>query len=260
MLTSAMTILLTGATGFVGTNFILQLHKKYNIIALVRKTSDIEKIKNYCKIYYYDDTIDSINNVFKSEKIDGVVHLAALYKPTYNLNDFKNMFSVNIYLGSEILECIKIYPIKFFINTATFSQFANCNSYNPRTLYDAMKHSFLDLMKFYYRECSNTVFTSLLLFNPYGLHETTLKIFSLWAQSIKTNEVFKMGEGKQKIDVTYIADIVDAYHILIDLCIKRQVKNGMIYSTENKRYSIRELACLFEQINSVKLPIRWGGN
>ncbi|ENY9045078.1 NAD-dependent epimerase/dehydratase family protein, partial [Campylobacter jejuni] len=48
MLTSAMTILLTGATGFVGTNFILQLHKKYNIIALVRKTSDIEKIKNYC--------------------------------------------------------------------------------------------------------------------------------------------------------------------------------------------------------------------
>ncbi|EAL9096289.1 UDP-N-acetyl-D-quinovosamine 4-epimerase, partial [Campylobacter jejuni] len=26
-----MTILLTGATGFIGTNFILQLYKKYNI-------------------------------------------------------------------------------------------------------------------------------------------------------------------------------------------------------------------------------------
>ena len=31
-----MKILLTGATGFVGTNFVLQLHHKYNIIGLVR--------------------------------------------------------------------------------------------------------------------------------------------------------------------------------------------------------------------------------
>lgn len=38
-----MTILLTGASGFVGINFILQLYKKYEIIALVRKTSNVKK-------------------------------------------------------------------------------------------------------------------------------------------------------------------------------------------------------------------------
>ncbi|EHF7938931.1 NAD-dependent epimerase/dehydratase family protein, partial [Campylobacter coli] len=49
-----MKILLTGATGFIGTNFILQLYNKYEIIALVRKSSNVNKIKDYCKIYYYD--------------------------------------------------------------------------------------------------------------------------------------------------------------------------------------------------------------
>lgn len=38
-------ILLTGATGFIGTNFILKLHKKYEITALVRKNSNITRIK-----------------------------------------------------------------------------------------------------------------------------------------------------------------------------------------------------------------------
>ncbi|EAL5456088.1 NAD(P)-dependent oxidoreductase, partial [Campylobacter coli] len=42
-----MKILLTGATGFIGINFVLRLYKKYEIIALVRKTSNIEKIKGY---------------------------------------------------------------------------------------------------------------------------------------------------------------------------------------------------------------------
>ncbi|EOH2051901.1 NAD-dependent epimerase/dehydratase family protein, partial [Campylobacter coli] len=42
-----MKILVTGATGFIGTNFILQMHDRYEIIALVRKSSNIDKIKDY---------------------------------------------------------------------------------------------------------------------------------------------------------------------------------------------------------------------
>ncbi|HFU4820744.1 TPA: NAD-dependent epimerase/dehydratase family protein [Campylobacter lari] len=137
-----MKILLTGATGFIGVNFVLQLYKKYEIIALVRRTSNVEKIKDYCKIYHYDGGISSIEDVFKKEKIDGVVHLAALYKPVYNSDDYHNMFMANISLGAQILECSRKYFINFFVNTATFSQFANSISYNPKTLYDAMKQAF----------------------------------------------------------------------------------------------------------------------
>ncbi|ENI6368522.1 NAD-dependent epimerase/dehydratase family protein [Campylobacter jejuni] len=255
-----MKILLTGATGFIGTNFVLQLHKKYKIIALVRKTSNVEKIKDYCKIYYYDGTINSIENIFKKEKIDGVVHLAAVYKPIYNSIEFQEMFVANLSLGIHILESCKMYPLKFFVNTITFSQFANSTSYNPKTLYDAMKQAFFDVLTFYSKEKSNTIFTSLMLFNPYGIYETTLKIFSLWSKSIKNKKKMQMGDGKQKIDVTYISDVVKAYDILIELCINKQVVNGRIYSAENKRYTIRELASIFEKNTNTKLQIEWNAN
>ncbi|HEB9432626.1 TPA: NAD-dependent epimerase/dehydratase family protein [Campylobacter coli] len=253
-----MKILLTGATGFIGVNFVLQLHSKYDIIALVRKSSNINKIKNYCKIYYYDGDIDSIEDVFKKEKIDGVVHLAALYKPVYNSNDYHNMFMANISLGAQILECSRKYFINFFVNTATFSQFANSTSYNPKTLYDAMKQAFFDILKFYAKENPDIIFTNLMLFNPYGIHETTLKIFSLWAKSVKDNESIKMiGSGKQKIDVTYVSDVVEAYDMLIKMCLEKKAESGVIYSSENKRYKIRELVDIFEQATNSKLQIEW---
>ena len=62
MSSSKLKILLTGATGFVGTNFVLNLHNKYEIIALVRNTSDTSKIEKFCKIYRYDESIESIAN------------------------------------------------------------------------------------------------------------------------------------------------------------------------------------------------------
>lgn len=59
-------ILLTGATGFIGTNFILKLHKKYEITALVRKNSNITRIKKKkrgggdCKICFYDGDLNTL--------------------------------------------------------------------------------------------------------------------------------------------------------------------------------------------------------
>ena len=253
-----MKILLTGATGFVGTNFVLTLHKKYEIIALVRNTSDVSKIEKFCKIYRYDESIESIEKVFKDEKIDGVVHLATAYKPQYEIFDLEYMLNANICFGTQILECIKLYKISFFINTATFSQFANSNFYNPKTLYDAMKQAFMDIMSFYVKECKDSIFTSLMLFNPFGRYENPPRILTLWAKNIKEKSSIKMGDGYQKVDFSHIDNIVKAYDILIKLCINKKVKQNAIYSTESSRYSVRELAQIFENVSGKKLDIRWG--
>lgn len=253
-----MKILLTGATGFVGTNFVLNLHKKYEIIALVRQNSNISKIKNYCKFYTYDGSIESILQVFQRESPNGVVHLATAYKPQYEIVDLEYMLNANICFGTQILECIKLYKTSFFINTATFSQFANSNFYNPKTLYDAMKQAFMDIMSFYAKECKDSIFTSLMLFNPFGRYENPPRILTLWAKNIKEKSSIKMGDGYQKVDFSYIDNVIEAYDILIKLCIDKKVKQNAIYSTESSRYSVRELAQIFENVSGKKLDIKWG--
>ncbi|WP_181892103.1 NAD-dependent epimerase/dehydratase family protein [Helicobacter cinaedi] len=83
-------ILLTGATGFVGTNFVLQLRDKYSITALVRKSSNTSKIESLCKIYYYE-SVDSLLQLFQKEYFDGVVHLATTYSISQAPQNLKNL-------------------------------------------------------------------------------------------------------------------------------------------------------------------------
>lgn len=80
-------ILVTGATGFIGSRLVEKLDLfGYEIRCLVRKNSDISKLKKLKKIeiVYGDITQkESIKNIFKN--IDVVIHLAALI----DLSDFK---------------------------------------------------------------------------------------------------------------------------------------------------------------------------
>ncbi|EFB0818932.1 NAD-dependent epimerase/dehydratase family protein, partial [Campylobacter jejuni] len=244
-----MTILLTGATGFVGTNFILQLHKKYNIIALVRKTSDIEKIKNYCKIYYYDDTIDSINNVFKSEKIDGVVHLASMVPSTvYPINDIPKLIEANITFGCFLVQIANQYKISFFINTATFGSYCNSLSYRPATLYASIKKAFEDIM-YYYGLISESIFINLLLFNIYGPHDEKY-LFSFLQKVSQTNEELLMSDGSQIVDYSHVYDVVNGFDCLIELIQKDPdfCKNKTFSLRGNERKSLKEVVMLYEKI------------
>ena len=47
--------LVTGVTGFVGGALVRRLHQEgWQVHGLVRPSSDIEEIKQYCQIHVYD--------------------------------------------------------------------------------------------------------------------------------------------------------------------------------------------------------------
>ncbi len=78
------TVLITGASGFIGTELITRLSKKYNIIG-IDKT--LHKDRDNCVLWYKVDIAnkDLLRNVFReieeniSGSIDYVFHLAAYY-------------------------------------------------------------------------------------------------------------------------------------------------------------------------------------
>ena len=255
-----MKILLTGATGFVGTNFVLTLHKKYEIIALVRQSSDVSKIDKFCKIYRYDESIESIQRVFENEKIDGVVHTASLVLGGKNeYSSLKELIKANIEFPSLLLEAICQKPVKFFINTSSSFEYANSNEYKPTNFYAATKRAFYSIMKHYYSfVCNDTIFVSLLFYNAYGQNDRRGSVFDLWIKLLKEQNSLKMSAGEQKVDYTHIKDMVRAYDTLIELCMQNKAINNQIYTVENKRYSLKELASLFEKISGKKLSIKWG--
>lgn len=252
-------ILLTGATGFVGTNFVLNLHKKYEIIALVRQSSDVSKIDKFCKIYRYDESIESIQTVFESEKIDGVVHLASLVQSTNQpITDLKKLLNANILFGGYIIEELLKYETLFFVNAATFGSYCNSITYRPFTLYAAIKKAFEDIM-YYYSLTSKTIFTNLLLFNNYGPHDSKYLFFYLNKIS-KTNEELKMSDGSQIVDYSHVYDVVNGFDCLIELIQKDpEFCKDKIFSLKGKeRKTLKEVIEIYEKILGKKLNIKWG--
>src|SRR6267143_4272596 len=76
-----MRVLITGATGFIGSHLAEQLHQKgYVLRCLVRKTSNLRWIEHLPVEYYYGDLFDE--EVLKQavEGVDCVYHVAGLTK------------------------------------------------------------------------------------------------------------------------------------------------------------------------------------
>ena len=92
-------ILLTGATGFIGSHLLDSLIKKdYKVIITKRKSSDTWRIGNLLdKIKIYDiDEVDSAV-IFQENKIDCILHLATNYiKSHQGAGDVKQMIDDNV--------------------------------------------------------------------------------------------------------------------------------------------------------------------
>lgn len=133
---SMKTVLLTGATGFLGSHMLeLLLQSGYNVIVTKRSTSDVWRIEHLLsKVQSYDIDTDSIETVFASNKIDAVIHLATLYRKFNNGKEVAEMVSSNITFPIELLEVGLRHGLKAFINTGTFFEYdcSHCQSTSRR--------------------------------------------------------------------------------------------------------------------------------
>lgn len=115
-------ILVTGATGLVGSHLLVKLlQENHEVKALYRKTSNLEAVKNVFKYYNYEglfekihwiegDIIDipSLNIAF--ENIVQVYHCAALI--SFDPNDEEKLRKINIEGTANIVNCCLDFGVK----------------------------------------------------------------------------------------------------------------------------------------------------
>jgi len=147
-------ILITGATGFIGKHLVRRFSqdKRYRVIILVRENSNLNIIKDHkdkISIYEYKSDYQSVENVFKNNKICYVFHLAAFSCYDHKSEDISDMIDSNIKLGTFILESMQKYQCQYFINTSTYWQNYQNNNYQPICLYAATKEAFEKIIDYY---------------------------------------------------------------------------------------------------------------
>ena len=249
-------ILLTGATGFIGSHLLEKLLKEsYNVIVLKRSFSDTWRIKHLLiKVKKYDIDKISLETVFKENKIDCVIYLATYYRKKHSKEDVVNMIDTNIKFPSELLEQMRLSSVKYFINTGTFFEYAQksepineTQSRLPYDLYAATKIAFSEILK-YYSDQQSITSIDLKLFAPYGPKDNE-KLIVFVVKNYLGKKKFSISPGEQKWNWTFVKDIADAYIKALKYIEKMDNSYEVFNIGSDKIYSIKEIIEVIEKIN-----------
>ena len=255
-------VLVTGATGFVGSNLCRKLlEQNFEVFILVRKSSKfdyLEDIKDKLNIVVWNGNIDELIGNLKEIEIKAVFHLASLVKIEHKKEEVEGLINSNILYGTKLLEAMKYSQIKIFINTGTYWQHYNSEEYNPVDLYAATKEAFEKIIK-YYVEAEGVRCVTLKLFDTYGENDKRPKLINLLNKFADEGKELDMSLGEQKLDLVHIDMVtntfIKAYELLKN---NEEIRNEVYGVSSGKQVSLREIIKNFEKETGKKLKINWG--
>ncbi len=255
-------VLLTGASGYIGSNLmkhLVEIGMDVNIV--VRKTSNLKFIDNTLgniETHVYDGEINTMYNIIDKSRPNIIFHLASLFISEHNSGDIDNLIKSNILFGTQLLEAATHFEVRNFINTGTHWQNYNTKEYCPSNLYAATKQAFIDIAGYYVSKFGLR-FITLKLVDTYGPFDPRRKLLYHLKNVADTGGSLHMSPGEQKLGMLYIDDAIKA----LMLCSSRIEQ--MLCATEQsfialpeKTYTLKEIVNIFESVYEKKLNVVFG--
>lgn len=235
-----MKILITGGAGLIGSAVAKKLMDRGDRVVLIDNFNDYydpklkhDRIKIFLNGYkfklYKGDIRDAklLEKIFKKEKIDKVVHLAAMAGVRNSLLDPKLYADVNIMGSINLLELAVKYKIKNFVFASSSSVYGN-NKKQPFSENDnvdtpvspyAMTKKADELLAYTYHYIYGLNVTALRYFTVYGpWGRPDMALFLFTDAIVKGKPIKVFNYGKMSRNFTYIDDIVSGTITVLDKC------------------------------------------
>ena len=246
-------ILITGSSGFIGSNILLNIFNKHHIYITSR--SKISNKLKELKVIHYKNHLD-LNKKLKKIKIDVIIHCGTHYVKNHNVSDINKLTLANIEFGVILLENLKSMGVKKFINFSTVWQNYNGKQDIAYNLYSAFKLSYSKILDYYIGKFSFIRFYNLFISDTYGENDNRSKIINLIKQNIRNKKKIRIVSKKLSMNLLNVKDIVSAVKIIVD----KNVKPGKYNITNNKNIKIYNLIKKIKKVKKIKNLIKFENN
>lgn len=228
-------ILITGSTGFIGTNIINYLLKKnfyiYDILRAKnkenKKINKLKKNKNYRPIFYKE--FNELEKKLRPLKINTIINCATYYSTKNDTKTIENLVQTNIIFCSIVLEALHV-KIKKFINFGSMMEYSKNNNFFPRNFYAITKYFFQRIERFYKLKNSKIKFYDLKLYETYGEYDKRKKLIPEIIKNYKKNKTTKIISKNLNMNFVHIKSVIK----IIDMIIFKEIKENE-YVVKNKK-------------------------
>ena len=251
-------ILITGSTGFVGSNILNLLLKKnvyiYDVLRNKNKENkkirDLKKNKNYSPIFY--KKFNDLERELKKIKIDIVINCATYYTGKNDIKNIENLVQTNIIFCSVILESLK-NKIKKFINFGSIMEYSHGNQFSPKNFYAITKYTFQKIEEFYKLNYKNIKFYDLKLYETYGDNDVRKKIIPTIIKSYSKNKSVKIVSKNLIMNFVHIESLVKVIYMIIF----NKIKEGEYCLKNNKFIKIQKLINTLNKKLKKKIKVKY---
>jgi len=219
------TLLVTGGAGFIGSNFIRYMVRKYNgykIINLDKLTyagnlenlKDVEDIKNYRFIKGDICDRDLVEDIFSNNKIDAVINFAAESHVDRSITDPGVFIQTDVYGVFVLLEAATKYKSKLFLQISTDEVYGSIEKGSfteddilaPNSPYSASKTGAEMIVRSFFKTYQTPILVTRTS-NNFGPYQYPEKIIPLFVTNlIDGKKVPLYGDGMNVRDWIYVSD------------------------------------------------------
>ncbi len=249
-------ILLTGYSGFIGSEILNQLSKNNTIYITQRNKKKIKNknIQNIKQIYFKN--YDNLNYKLSKLKIDIVIHCATHYIKKHTLKDIKKLSDSNILFGNVILENLKAMKVKKFIYFNTVWENYDSIKKNYFNLYAVYKSIFKEIISYYKKNLTSVKFYNLSISDTFGPIDKRKKIINILKLNYKKNKNTKILSKNLYLNLLNVEDIIEAVKILIN----KNYKSDEYILKNSKNFSLKEIVDRINKSSKKKIKVKWVSN
>lgn len=254
-------VLITGITGYIGSNLARNLPADCRIYGLVRepvRTDYIADIQDRLHLLPFDGSYESMEAALREVRPELVYHLATYYTGAHGGKETPQLIASNITMGAYLLEAMAAVGCTALVYASTVMAHYGGAAYRPLNLYAATKQAFSNLVEFY-TSTGLLNAAALVLSDTYGPEDRRPKVLNLIRRAVLDKTPLDLTSGRQIFDAVYIDDVVRGLVQTAAALERTNTVHLRFQLSGADPRSLRDTVDLMLRVNGLTLQANWGG-